>query len=44
MSEPEYRGLIAELEAIAQPVKYQELRTTAELKKIGMKYFMEDEI
>ena len=44
MSEPEYRGLIAELEAIAQPVKYQELRTTAESKKIGMKYFMEDEI
>lgn len=44
MSESEYRGLIAELEAIAQPIKYQELRTTAELKKIGMKYFMEDEI
>ena len=44
MSEAEYRALIAELEAIAQPVKYQELRTTAELKKIGMKYFMDDEI
>lgn len=44
MNEPEYRALIEELTAIARPAKYQELRTTAELKKIGMKYFMEDEV
>ena len=44
MNEPEYRALIKELTAIARPAKYQELRTTAELKKIGMKYFMEDEV
>lgn len=43
LNETEYRALIDELAAIAQPIKYEELRTTAELKKIGMKYFMEDE-
>ena len=42
-TEDEYDAIIAELAAIIQPIKYQELRTTAELKKIGMKYFMEDE-
>ena len=43
-NEEEYQTLMAELIAIAQPIKYQELRTTAELKKIGMKYFMEEEL
>lgn len=43
-SEEEYLALLADLAAIAQPIKYQELRTTAELKKIGMKYFMEEEL
>ena len=43
MNEAEYAALVAELAALVRPIKYQELRTTAELKKIGMKYFMEDE-
>ena len=44
MSEEEYQTIMRDLEAIAKPIKFQELRTTAELKKIGMKYFMEDEL
>lgn len=41
-TEQEYAALIEELKAIAKPRKYCELRTTDELKKIGMKYFVED--
>lgn len=41
-NEEEYRALVEELKAIVQPIKYSELRTTDELKKIGMKYFVED--
>lgn len=40
MTEEEYEALVAQLAAVVQPVKYQELRTQAELKKVGMKYFM----
>jgi len=40
--EAEYAQLIHELKDIIQPWDYQELRTTAELKKIGMKYFVDD--
>lgn len=43
-SEEEYRQLIEELYAIAKPLKYMELRTIKELKKIGMKYFMGNEL
>lgn len=41
-SEEEYSALVEELKEAIQPVKYSELRTTDELKKIGMKYFVED--
>lgn len=41
MTQAEYDELLAELKAVVQPVKYEELKTLAELKKIGMKYFME---
>lgn len=44
MSETEYQAIVDELMGIVQPIKHQELRTTAELKKIGMKYFMEDQL
>lgn len=41
-NEEEYQELVEELKAIVQPIKYSALRTTDELKKIGMKYFVED--
>lgn len=41
-SEAEYDALVKQLEAQINPRKYCALRTTAELKKIGMKYFVED--
>lgn len=40
-SEEEYRQLAEELAALVRPLKYAELRTLSELKKSGMKYFME---
>ena len=43
-SEEEYQELLQELYDIAQPIKYMELRTIRELKKIGMKYFMGNEL
>ena len=43
-SEEEYQALLQELYDIAQPIKYMELRTIRELKKIGMKYFMGNEL
>lgn len=42
MTEDEYDKLVAQLKEQIQPRKYCALRTTAELKKIGMKYFVED--
>ena len=42
MTEEEYQSIVNQLVDLVQPIKYQELRTQAELKKIGMKYFMED--
>jgi DNA-binding Lrp family transcriptional regulator len=42
MTEADYDKLVANLQAIIQPTKFSALRTTAELKKIGMKYFVED--
>lgn len=41
MTEAEYTALVKELAEMVQPIKYQELRTETELKKVGMKYFME---
>ena len=37
-SEEEYRELLGELIEVVRPVKYEELRTVAELKKTGMRY------
>lgn len=42
VTEQEYAGLRDALVEVIQPRKYDELRATAELKKIGMKYFVED--
>ncbi len=42
MTEDEYDKLVAQLKEQIQPRKYCALRTIAELKKIGMKYFVED--
>lgn len=42
VTEEDYKRLVADLEAVIQPRKYSALRTTGELKKIGMKYFVED--
>lgn len=42
VTEEDYEQLMATLEAMIKPRKYSALRTTAELKKIGMKYFVED--
>ncbi|WP_130862508.1 siroheme decarboxylase subunit beta [Bacilliculturomica massiliensis] len=38
-SEEEYGELLGELIEVVRPVKYEELRTVAELKKTGMRYF-----
>jgi len=43
-TEEEYQALIKDLYEIAKPIKHMELRTTKELKKIGMKYFMGNEL
>ena len=43
-SEEEYQKLITDLYEIIKPLKHMELRTTKELKKIGMKYFMGNEL
>lgn len=43
MNEKEYQDLVEELKQIVQPIKFAELKTLAELKKIGMKYFMEED-
>lgn len=42
ITEEDYARLVQELETVIQPRKYSALRTTRELKKIGMKYFVED--
>lgn len=41
VSEADYQQLVTELQELVKPVKFAELKTLAELKKIGMKYFME---
>ncbi len=41
VSEADYQQLVMELQELVKPVKFAELKTLAELKKIGMKYFME---
>ncbi len=42
VTEEAYNQLVTQLEEQVQPRKYCALRTIAELKKIGMKYFVED--
>ena len=41
-SEETYATLLQELQEQIKPLKYEELRTVKELKKTGMKYFVED--
>lgn len=42
VTEEDYAKLVTDLEAIIQPRKFSALRTKKELKKIGMKYFVDD--
>ena len=43
-NEAEYEEMLEELKALIQPCKYDTLRSIGELKKIGMKYFMGNEL
>lgn len=42
MSETEYEEILSELINIVEPKKFYLLRTEREVKKVGMKYFLED--